>query len=66
MYICICNAVNEHAVRDAVSRGCRTVGEVYRDCGVRPQCGKCGVDIAQFIRHHDATSADAPWPVAGE
>ncbi|TWT03204.1 bacterioferritin-associated ferredoxin-like protein [Reyranella sp. CPCC 100927] len=67
MYVCICNAVNERAVRDAIGRGCRTVGEVYRSCGARPQCGKCGIDIARCIQQQRReTSSDSPWPLAAE
>jgi bacterioferritin-associated ferredoxin len=66
VYVCICNAVNERSVRQAIVRGCRTVGEVYRGCGVRPQCGKCGTDIARFIEQHDDALCEAVWPVAAE
>jgi bacterioferritin-associated ferredoxin len=58
--------VNERTVRDAIGRGCRTVGEVYRGCGVRPQCGKCGIDIARFIQQRDDASSEGLWPVAAE
>jgi bacterioferritin-associated ferredoxin len=66
VYVCICNAVNERAVREAVGRGCRTVGEVYRSCGARPQCGKCGIDIARIIRQPSDGSSDGLWPLAAE
>lgn len=41
MYVCVCNALNERAVRDAVNRGATTPGQVYRALGVKPRCGKC-------------------------
>ncbi|HKU96311.1 MAG TPA: (2Fe-2S)-binding protein [Vineibacter sp.] len=67
MYVCICNAVNERAVRDAIGRGCRTVGEVYRSCGARPQCGKCSIDIARCIQQQRReASSDNLWPLAAE
>lgn len=50
MYVCICNALNEGRVREVVATGCETVGEVYRACGARPQCGKCSCAIADMIR----------------
>ena len=52
MYVCICNALNEGRVREVVANGCVTVGEVYRACGTRPQCGKCSGTIADLIRTH--------------
>jgi bacterioferritin-associated ferredoxin len=67
VYVCICNAVTERTIHDAIGRGCRTVGEVYRGCGVRPQCGKCGIDIARFIQQRDcAPTSDGLWPIAAE
>ncbi|MCB2099821.1 MAG: (2Fe-2S)-binding protein [Rhodobacterales bacterium] len=62
MYICVCNGLNECAVRDACDRGARTAETVYRHHGVRPQCGKCVHMIDQIIReshgeglHKDST-----------
>jgi bacterioferritin-associated ferredoxin len=50
VYVCICNALNEGRVREVVANGCETVGDVYRACGTRPQCGKCICAIADIIR----------------
>ncbi|MEZ5922339.1 MAG: (2Fe-2S)-binding protein [Parvularculaceae bacterium] len=48
MYVCICNAINDREI-SAAARGAKSVGEVFRRCGKRPQCGKCLPDIADFI-----------------
>ena len=66
MYVCICNAVRERSVRDAIARGCQTVRDVYRGCGVQPRCGKCGIDIAQLIERHTTPPSEGLWPVAAE
>jgi bacterioferritin-associated ferredoxin len=51
MYLCICNALNESRVRAAVhENGASTLGQVYRCCGVRPGCGRCGEAIRDFVR----------------
>ena len=52
MYICICNALNEKRVRQAIENGARRPVEVYNALGCRPQCGQCALGI-QEILHHD-------------
>ncbi len=48
MYICICNALKDKELA-AASDDARTVADVFRRCGRRPQCGKCLPDVAQMI-----------------
>ncbi|WDI30236.1 (2Fe-2S)-binding protein [Hyphococcus flavus] len=48
MYICICNALKDSELAEA-SNDARTVSEVFKRCGRRPQCGKCLPDVAQLI-----------------
>ena len=49
MIVCICNALREKELVAAVGGDARTVAEVFRRCGRRPQCGKCLPDVAQII-----------------
>jgi bacterioferritin-associated ferredoxin len=55
MYVCICNALKDKELASA-SEGARTVAEVFRRCGRRPQCGKCLPDVAQMIEDTRAQS----------
>ncbi len=48
MYVCICNALKDRQIR-AEAGAAKSVGEVFRRCGARPQCGKCLPDIAKMI-----------------
>ncbi|MEM8771453.1 MAG: (2Fe-2S)-binding protein [Pseudomonadota bacterium] len=48
MYVCICNALKDKQIA-AASDNARTVAEVFKRCGRRPQCGKCLPDVAQMI-----------------
>lgn len=48
MYVCVCNALNDRTIATK-AEGARTVAEVFRRCGSRPQCGKCIPDIARAI-----------------
>jgi len=59
MYICICNALRDKEL-SAASSGARTVADVFRRCGRRPQCGKCLTDVAQIIDDTRESAAAAP------
>ena len=41
MYICICNAINERKVDEAIARGAQSVSRIYKHNGCVPKCGKC-------------------------
>ena len=41
MYVCICNSVTDGDIREAASRGARTVKDLRRELGVASDCGKC-------------------------
>ncbi|MEL6359438.1 MAG: (2Fe-2S)-binding protein [Pseudomonadota bacterium] len=65
MYVCICNALKQKQLEGAARDDARSVAEVFRKCGTKPQCGKCLPDVADMI--DTARSADAPIPaVAAE
>lgn len=65
MYICICNALKDKELAAAAGDDARTVADVFRRCGSRPQCGKCLPDVAQMIE--DArTLENGPQSVAAE
>ena len=49
MYVCICNALRDKDLAAAASADARSVADVFRRCGRRPQCGKCLPDVAQMI-----------------
>ena len=41
MYVCICNSVTDCDIREAASRGARTLKDLRRELGVASDCGKC-------------------------
>ncbi|MFA6211755.1 MAG: (2Fe-2S)-binding protein [Candidatus Obscuribacterales bacterium] len=49
MYICICNAVNETAIRKAVNDGITTWKELCKSLKVATQCGTCAIDAKAFF-----------------
>ncbi|MEH6558493.1 MAG: bacterioferritin-associated ferredoxin [Oceanicoccus sp.] len=43
MYVCMCNAVTDSQIREAVEKGATQFGQVRRELGLASQCGKCGI-----------------------
>ncbi|MDX1453711.1 MAG: bacterioferritin-associated ferredoxin [Oleiphilaceae bacterium] len=41
MYVCLCKAVTDHQIHDAVAEGCDTMRGLQRELGVASCCGKC-------------------------
>lgn len=64
MYVCICNALKDRELAAAARDEARSVADVFRKCGRRPQCGKCLPDIARLI--DDARNDAGSGVVAAE
>jgi bacterioferritin-associated ferredoxin len=64
MYVCICNALKDRELAAAASANARSVAEVFRRCGRKPQCGKCLPEVAQMIE--DALAQDPGLAQAAE
>ena len=56
MYVCICNAVTEREIRQAVSLGVTTLIELREGLGVAGGCGKCGTSAQDILRDQLTTS----------
>lgn len=41
MYVCVCNAITERQVYEAIDAGATTVKALSRQLGVGTQCGAC-------------------------
>ena len=48
MYICICNAVTDSAIRHAVEEGARSLRDLSFKTGCSTQCGRC-VGLAREV-----------------
>ena len=58
MYVCICNAINERAVKDAVYAGASKVADIYRHNGCAPRCGQCIPAMRQALEIRAAQVVD--------
>lgn len=49
MYVCICRAVTEAAVRGCIADGARTIKDVVKRCEAGTGCGTCVSKILDLL-----------------
>ncbi|MES2364627.1 MAG: bacterioferritin-associated ferredoxin [Pseudomonadota bacterium] len=49
MYICICKAVTDSAIREAVCQGACRMRDLKAGLGVSAQCGKCACHVKAVL-----------------
>ncbi len=62
MYVCVCNAVTDREVEQAIQAGATTRLEVTRKCGAGGDCGACHAmieDMCEARREDDKLVAAA-------
>lgn len=63
MYLCICKAVTDQQIRQAVEQGDRTMGDLGVRFGIGIECGKC-VDSVRELLTACLAAPPAPAPPA--
>ena len=63
MIVCLCNALTDAQLSNAVAQGARRPKEVYEHCACKAQCGTCTRTILGLIREAAALVA-APRQMA--
>ncbi|MFN4087515.1 MAG: bacterioferritin-associated ferredoxin [Alphaproteobacteria bacterium] len=63
MYVCVCNALNERKVAEAIAMSPGSVARVYKHHGCAPQCGKCVPVMRDMVRQAGSPGAPEPQPV---
>jgi bacterioferritin-associated ferredoxin len=66
MYVCICKAVTDSAIRQAVREGARSLRDLSAKTGCSTQCGRCSDLATEILEDELATmgaSAGARPPV---
>ncbi|KAF1687193.1 bacterioferritin [Pseudoxanthomonas broegbernensis] len=61
MYVCICNGVTDHQIREAVDNGCGSVAELTMRTGCGATCGSCLDMAASLVAEYQAR--DLPLPM---
>ncbi|MFN4291217.1 MAG: bacterioferritin-associated ferredoxin [Permianibacter sp.] len=51
MYVCLCKAVTDHQIQQAVEDGACTMRDLALELGVATQCGKCGCDARELLKY---------------
>lgn len=64
MYVCICNGVTDHQIRQAALDGCATVSELTMRTGCGSTCGSC-LDMAADLLVKALGTQELPLPVLG-
>jgi bacterioferritin-associated ferredoxin len=62
MYVCVCNAVTDREVGQAIDAGARTRTEVTRACGAGGDCGACHAMIEGMLEVRECTGERTAEP----
>ena len=56
MYVCLCKAVTDREIREAVEDGASHVSDLAERCGLGTGCGRCRNTAQELIDQHLAES----------
>jgi bacterioferritin-associated ferredoxin len=59
MYVCLCNAITDRQVREAVNNGANRPREIYGACGCVAQCGTCATLMRRMLDEHAVQRSDS-------
>ncbi|NMG17314.1 bacterioferritin-associated ferredoxin [Aromatoleum bremense] len=62
MYVCVCNAVTDRHIEQAVSEGASTLRELRTKLGVASECGRCATCARDCLRSALAEQTATPAP----
>ena len=60
MYICICKAVTDGQIREAINQGACTRKQLIECLRVGRDCGKCNADVRELLNSHVPRIQDTP------
>jgi bacterioferritin-associated ferredoxin len=49
MYICVCKAVTDRQINQAIEQGACTRRQLYQTTGVGGVCGKCALHVKEML-----------------
>ncbi|MCL7715376.1 (2Fe-2S)-binding protein [Stenotrophomonas mori] len=62
MYVCICNGVTDHQIREAIENGCSSVSELTMRTGCGSTCGSC-LGMAADLLSEGVAARALPLPM---
>ncbi|HWI14639.1 MAG TPA: bacterioferritin-associated ferredoxin [Burkholderiales bacterium] len=64
MYVCICKAVTDRQIRQAVELGACSLSDLKESLGVATGCGKCAPCAREILREELQSTRDAGFAFA--
>lgn len=62
MYVCVCNAVTDRQIAQAMRSGARDLADVARQLGVGTNCGTCLSYAQEFIESNSVSHQNSIRP----
>ena len=59
MYVCICNAITDHKIKEAVATGATTLTDLTNQLGVASCCGSCADLASSYLNAAPAANRAA-------
>ena len=53
MYICVCKAITDTQIKQAINNGFLSQVDLLEYLGVGGSCGKCNLDIIELLNEHN-------------
>jgi bacterioferritin-associated ferredoxin len=67
MYVCVCKAVTDTQIKQAIDNGVCTRRQLFQCFGVGGDCGKCNKQVKELLdggrQRHSIMSQTSPQPV---
>lgn len=60
MYVCLCKAITDKQIKDAVDSGAQSFRDVRKTLGVATECGKCACYANGIINDQLRLQAEQP------
>jgi bacterioferritin-associated ferredoxin len=60
MYVCVCKAVTDTQIKQAIDEGLRSRRELFKCLGVGGSCGKCNPHVKELLADHNQTLMQNP------
>ncbi|MFT0532199.1 bacterioferritin-associated ferredoxin [Castellaniella hirudinis] len=65
MYICVCNAISERHVQEAIAQGAKDLGDLQAQLGVATCCGQCAETATDYLPGGRYATDAAPSSAVG-
>jgi bacterioferritin-associated ferredoxin len=60
LYVCVCNAVTDSQIRDAICEGACSMRELRQKLGVASECGRCSQCALGILRGQQSANQQSP------